>query len=771
MKQIHYALRSLFRERGTLIIKLLSLTFGLLMGLLLLARVSFELSFDGHYHEVEHLMRVKSYITIGDERQPEPSNYLFSPTAAALMESFPQEIECATVISHRAAWDVFYDGNHRYDRIRSIYADGLFFKTMGIDVLTGSPEELNNVDCIFLSASLARRLYGEEDPLGKVLMMNKNYSLTVRGVFQDIPENSSLRHDLVISFPTIHRVIGQEIGGWMRDDSFNIYARLYGTDPAPVNARMEEMLMKYMPDNGKSGFGVEYYLQPITRDHTGEKEVGMMLLIMSFLAVVVLSIASLNYVLVSVSSLGQRAKAVGIHKCSGATDGQVLRMFMLETGVVILMSLLLVTLIVFNLRDFIEDTVYASLGALFTIRTTGILAGVVFMLFLLTGLLPGQMYAKIPVSQVFRRYTERKTRWKRPLLFVQFFGVAFVYALLMVVLLQYSHLLSRPLGYKPENVAVTYVSTIPDAEFLKAEIRRLPMVESVGLASMDLLCGWGGLPQKNADGKTLFTSRWNSFDKDYLPTMGIELKEGKNIDGDGQILINETYVRMMRMQDSPVGKPLPESGREGTVVGVMKDFPVVDWYNPLFPVMVQSHVRAYTEGHIAVRVRDLTSEALAVLNRKMEELYPQEEIIFTSLKKEIEDRYESARRFRDVVIMTSIVILLITFVGLVGYVRDEVRRRSKEIAIRKVNGAEANDILSLISMDLLWASSIAVLSGVVGAYFIGNFWLEQFYERMFLNPLYLVCVALLVLALILATVIIKAWRVANENPVKSIKSE
>lgn len=772
--KFYYTLRSLLRERGTLAIKTLSLTFGLLMGLLLLARVNFELSFDRHYSEADHLMRIKAYYTIGGEREETPTNYLVSPLPEAIKENFPEEVESATVMTRRSSYGVYYNNDHRFADLRSIYADCFFFQTMGIDVLFGDTETLTHVDRIFISQTLARKIFGEENPVGQTLYKDKNYPLTIQGVFRDIPENSTLRHDVVISLPTLQKVVGYSVEGWNREDCFFGYVRLRGTDPAAVNARMDEMLQKYMPDRDEDEFKTELFLSPITQDYAGVKVVRMMVLIMTLLALVVLGIASLNYVLVSVSSLGQRAKAVGVHKCSGATNRGILGMFLMETGVVILVSLLLVILLIYNLSDFIEDVACASLGALFTLPTLGVLASVVLILFLLTGLLPGRSFARIPVTQVFRRYTERRTRWKRPLLFVQFMGVAFIYALLLVVLLQYNHLLNKPLGYDPEGVAVADVRSIPNPEFLKDELKRMSMVEEVGIAYLNLLSGWGATPIRGADDKALFITAWNSFDKDYLPLMRIELKEGKNFDADGQILVNEEFVRMMRKSESLLGKPLPEYRREGIVVGIMKDFPVEDWTEPIKPVLVQSRVTPYADGdggHIAVRMRHLTAETLAELNAKVAELFPQAEVRFESLSKQLVDRYQSARRFRDVVVMTSVVILLITFAGLVGYVREEVRRRSKEIAIRKVNGAESGDILALISRDLWWTSLFAVVLGVAEAYFLGNFWLEQFHEKNAPGILSFILMGVGVLLAIFTIVVIKAWRVANENPVKSIKSE
>jgi len=734
-----------------------------------MGRITFELNFDKHYKEVDKLMVIKTWNTKNGEKSRYPTTYIVEPLPAAIMENFPEEVESATLVRQWVG-NVFYNGAYRLEIENTSYVDSLYFSTMGIDVLSGDPRELGNIDVAFISKSLSKKLYGKENPIGKVLHLNKNYPLTIRGVFEDIPENTTLPNELVVSFPTIHKTSGYQRGGWGQDDSFAGYARMKSGDPSSVNARLDDMVLKYLPDNGKNGFLTQYLLQPLRGEYTNREDTKTMVLIMALLAAVVLVIASMNYILISISSLNKRSKSIGVHKCSGASGRNILGMFLTETAILIFVSLVIVSILFINFRNWIEDLAYASLNSLFSIQTLWVPVLVILMIFLLVGILPGQVMARMPVTHVFRRYTEAKTGWKKPLLFVQFSGISLIVGLLLVVLMQYHHVLSSSLGYKPENIAIADVQNIPDAGFLKDEMKRMPMVEGAALSFHDLMNGWGGLPVNGPSGNYIFTTRWNSFDADYLPLMGIELAEGRNIDGPGQILINQKYVKAMNMQESPVGKPLPGVEREGIVVGVMKDFPVRDRYGDINPVMVESRM-ALRSGTLSVKVRDLTPAVLATLNKKLEEMYPNEDFRFISMDWRIREQYEDTRRLRDAITLAGIIIILITLIGLIGYTNDETRRRSKEIAIRKVNGAETGNILSLFTLNILWIAIPAVALGIIASYFIGNFWIDQFYEKVTLHTGMFGLLGIVILAFIIITIVIKVWRVANENPVKSIVSE
>ncbi len=771
MRQLYYTFRTLIRGRGSNIIKIISLTLGIFIGILLFARVAFELSYDSFYKENDKLFAINCTWTINGANH-ETAPIIIAPLPGAILENFPEEVESASIVADWGSTN-YFNGSHRIS-LGTVYSDSLFFKTMGIEILKGNPVDLTNPDVLFISESTAKQLYGNADPIGKVLMQSKTAPMTIKGVFKDIPENATLRHDVVASFATVKGRFGR-YAGWNGDDSYRGYVRFRNADDAlRVETRMPQLIEKYAPQDSKRGVSESYSFQPIGKQHSSYPEVHKMIVILSILASILLFIAAMNYVLISISSLARRAKGVGVHKCNGAGAGNIFGMFMWETAILILVSLCLVIILTINFKNPIEDLVDAHLSSLFTWENLWLPLCVLVLLFVLAGVLPGRIFASIPVSQVFRRYTEKKNSWKKPLLFVQFAGVAFITGFLLVILTQYHQLMNTTLNYNPSNVAVTYLHGITDqekAEMLNDELRRMPMVESIGTSGMDILSGYGGTPVVDANGKGLFTARLCIYDYNFVPTMQIQIVEGKNINAPEQLLVNEKFVSLMHWTDGAVGKQVNHfNGGYGTVVGVMKDFPIGSIRYEQLPVLIQGG-KTLKSGALYVRVHELTSETLKTLNDKIAELFPTEDMEFYSLEKQISNQYQDVRRFRDAVILASIAIVLITLMGLFGYVNDEVHRRSKEIAIRKVNGAEAGNILVLLSQSLLWNALPAILIGCVGAYFIGNKWLEQFADAISPSPVLFAGVAVLVLLIILAGVVIRTWRVANENPVNSIKNE
>ena len=452
MKQIYYVIRTLLRGRGSNIIKVISLGLGLTMSILLFSRVAFEQSYDTFYKDYDNLYQIFSIFS-ADGEQFEPQKQNCGPVAGAILENFPKEVEAATSIAYFLGGPL-YNGSVRFDD-EILLADSLFFRTMGIEVLSGNPEdELVQPDVIFLSDRLAQKIFGGENPIGKVLSYNKEITFTVKGTYAALPENTTMRPEGVVSMPTAwSRSWGNY--SWRGGDSYYEYIRFRpGADKEIINARLDDMIQKYRPEEDKKAYGYTAFVKPIRDVYRNEDQVKRMDSIMSILALAILFVAALNYVLISISSLTYRAKAVGVHKCSGASGGTVFSMFLLETGIIIVLALVLMGLILLNFQEFIEDTTAAKLSVLFAPDRIWVPLAVVLVLFVVGGVLPGRLFARIPVSQVFRRYTEGKKGWKRPLLFIQFAGVAFICGLMYVVMAQYNYVKDKDMGYNPQRVAV-----------------------------------------------------------------------------------------------------------------------------------------------------------------------------------------------------------------------------------------------------------------------------------------------------------------------------
>ena len=546
MKQIYYVIQTLLRGRGSNIIKVVSLGLGLTMSILLFARVAFEQSYDTCYKDYDNLYQIFSIFTAnGEQFQPQKQNC--GPVAGAILENFPQEVEAATSVAYFLGAPL-YNGTVRFDA-RTLLADSLFFRTMGIEVLSGNPEkELMQQDVIFLSARLARKIFGDEDPIGKVLNYDKEMQFTVKGTYVDLPDNATMRPEGVVSMPTGWNR-GWSNYSWRGGDSYYEYIRFRpGADKGVVNARLDALIQKYRPEEDKKAYGYTAFVKPIRDVYRNEDQVKRMDFIMSILALAILFIAALNYVLISISSLTYRAKAVGVHKCSGASGGTVFSMFLLETGIIIVLALMLMGLILLNFQEFIEDTTAAKLSVLFAPDRIWVPSAVVLALFIVGGVLPGRLFARIPVSQVFRRYTEGKKGWKRPLLFVQFAGVAFICGLMYVVMAQYNYVKDKDMGYDPHCVASAnaYFGKDEESESALHFFRGLPYIEEVSCAISSPVRSYSGSMVEGEGGQTLFSTRTSRAPEDYFKMMGMTFKEGRPARATDEIVVNEAFAERMR---------------------------------------------------------------------------------------------------------------------------------------------------------------------------------------------------------------------------------
>lgn len=768
MKQLYYTIQTLLRGRGSNVIKVISLTLGLLVGILLFARVAFELNYDSYYSEPENLcITLRTGISDGIKKEPNIDNY--GKLAEAIRENFPDEVEDATVLDLFSQSPLYHEGK-KMEHVILATSKSHVFSTLGIKVLLGDVSQLDRVDVIFISRSLARRLFADANPIGKTINIEIDYPLTVQGVFEDIPENTEFHFDGVYSFDTRSKQYGSERGGWGYDSSYHCMVRFRHPDEREkVEVRMPEMLKKYI--HNYKGQSEEYSFMTPSQYHLQKPESRKIVMILSILGFAILLVAGMNNVLISVSSLAQRAKSVGIHKCNGASDGHIYRMFLYESALLILLSLLFVTVLLFTFKLEIEDLSGASLKALFTWQTLWVPILVSLVLFLVIGLFPGKLFAAIPVTQVFHRFTAHRFVWKRSLLFIQFTGIAFILGLLMVILLQYHQVMTRDMGYKVDNLAVGW-SPYREIDKMDGILRGLPIVEEFCNASTIIYGGYMGQPYTDAHGKE-FMGRIEFVDEHYVPVMGLQIIKGRNIQQDKEILINEEMVRQIGWTDSPIGKNL-EDGKNnfGTIVGVVKDYVVQSAYMPQAPVALMSNLEWMNVlNKRNIILKEPFGENLAKINTLMKEAFPTVDIVFRSARQEIDKQYQEVRRFRNVVIIASIAILLIVLMGLFGFVNDEIQRRSKEIAIRKVNGAEVPDILRLVSGNIFWTALSAVLVGIVFAYIVSNKWLEQFSDRVSVNGGHFLVVIIIILLLIMGSVIGRSWNVANENPVNSIKNE
>lgn len=768
MKQLYYVIQTLLHGRSSNIIKVISLGLGLTMSILLFSRIAYEQSFDTCFKEPDKLYQLWSEFKMnGNVLDPQQQNV--GSLSGGVLEALSEEVEGVTSIGKNWLSAPLYNGNVCFN-VKKILADSLFFQTMGIEVLSGNPmRDLAQKDVIYLSKLTAEQMFGGENPIGKIITYDRMIDLTVKGTFADLPKNCTMRTEAVVSMPSLW---SREWGNysWNGGDSWHGYVRLkHDTDIEQLNKRINIMIQQHIPDDGISGYSA--YLKPIRDTYRGADEVKRMHNIMLILGIAILFITALNYVLVSISSLSRRAKSIGVHKCNGAGGTTVFGMFLMETAIIIFISLLIMSFLVLNFREFVEDIASTKLGLLFALNRIWVPLIVIGVLFIIGGVLPGRIFSQIPVTQIFHRYTEGKKSWKRPLLFVQFAGVAFIGGLMCVVMLQYHYVINKDPGYNPERIAIgtNYAKEYTEAMAVRHFYEGLPYVEQVTSSMSTPSHGYSGemIPDKN--GKALFSTRYDCVQENYAAVMGMAVKQGRAPRESNEIAVNETFSKLMNWGSNVVGRNIITG--EGTIkiVGLLKDFNIESFFAEPMPFVMYSCNTFNSLVHI--RLKEPFAENLQKLNQDATQAFPTRTINFYSLEQQVMNGYDSVRIFRNSVLLAAITILFITLMGLIGYTNDEIQRRSKEIAIRKVNGAEASSILELLARDVIWVALPAVLLGTVCAWYVGGIWMEQFAASIGSTIPYHICIGIIVLVLIVGCVIAKAWKIANENPVKSIKSE
>jgi putative ABC transport system permease protein len=772
MNLLFYTLRTLLRGRGSNVIKVISLGLGLVMSILLFSRVAYEQSFDSDFREVKNVYQIWSRFTVNGETYPLQQSNL-GPVAGMLLSEFPDQVESATATNTWMFTNPLYLGNERYD-VRIWSADSLFFQTIGIEVLSGQPViDFQQPGVIYLSQSTARRIFGDADPLGKTISYDHSIDLTVRGVYRDIPSNATVDPKAVVSFPTITAYSRGFNFSWNGGDSWKEYARLRpGTDVEALNASIEKVIPKYLGPKEQRQFDYQPLLKPLRDTYRTQPDARLMTCIMLAMGLAILFIVTLNYVLISISSLSYRAKAVGVHKVNGASNGRILGMFLMETGLLILAALCVMAFIVSAFRDFVEDTACAPLADLFAPSRLWVSGLVILFLFCVGGLLPGRLFTHIPVTQVFRRSTQGRTGWKLALLFVQFAGVAFICGLMCVVVGQYHYLTNKDLGYRTERLAAGafYPSGGEEGrEAARQFFLGLPYVEAVSAGNSTPLDGYSGA-MVSQNGRSLFSTRiafgWN---EDYLQLMGIKLLEGTFKVEPGTAVVNQLFAERMHWGQNVLGRRIQLDGDEVTVTGLLQDFQIGTFKDEPQPFATFANRRF--AGTLCVRLKEPFAENLQKLNRDVAEAYPDETVDFIGYEDAVTKAYDSVRVFRNSTLVAALVLFFVMLMGLIGYVADEVRRRSKEIAIRKVNGAEVGDILRLLSADILKVAVPSVLLGCVAAWRVNLWWMDSFAFHLSFPAWTYLLIALVTVAVIVACVVVRSWRIACQNPVLSIKNE
>ena len=773
MRHLYYTIQTLLRGHSGTVEKLISLTLGLVMGVLLFAQIAYELSFDRFYPNSDTLVMLRMREVRQGVPEPEYNYGTYRPAAADLSEAFPELVKSSCLTSN--FWTpTFYKDDKKLEDLQILFADTAYFQTTGLQLLRGNPNDLTLQGNAFISQRKARELYGDEDPVGKELSVEKLFNVTIRGVYADVPRNSIMPHDLLLSMSAMDWAYGA--GTWGTNNFYGILFRLKKpADVDAMNSRIQKAVEQYTDTHMGDDVVTEYSVLPLYKVYCSFPGSTQKLVILGVLGFSIFFVSILNYVLRAVAAMSGRAKQVGVHKCSGADSCHILSMFLWETGLLVVASILCGGTLLGLLHEPVEELLGSRLSDLFTWQTLYVPLGTVLLLFLVAGVVPGRIYANIPVTQLVQRYTDGKRSWKRGLLTVQFIGVAFIGGLLLTAVWQYHDLVTRGVGFRSEGLAVgTVTGNIRRAQGVADAIRREPYVEAVAGSGSNLLAHYTTNRLTDNQGNFICPLHFTQIDKDFPQVTGIRLLEGHWPQHRGEAVVGRTTVETLKWGDTAIGRKLPIDPswagleEQPIVTGVVEDVRNMGFFEgqTCTAFILNDRIRTFN-----VRLKAPIDENLKRLNAFVKSTYPDLALEFVTYQDIRREQNAGVSVFRNTVWVTTACIILIVLMGLIGYVSDETQRRSKEIAVRKVNGAEASDILRLLSVDILKIAVVAVAIGMAVAWYVSGQWMQQFADSYLLSPMWYFFLALLLLALVVAVVVCKAWYIANENPVLSIKSE
>ena len=792
MKNFYISFRTLFKKGRHNDIKILSLGVGLAMGLVLIAKVCFELSYDNFYPESDRIFAIQENFSIGDK-----SNDGFPCVSGGVAPGMKAEIPgvvAATRCERTGEMVMKTPDNKKYTAIFML-ADSCFYDVLPREMLVGNAREtLSRPLYALVSEEMAGKINPDgADVIGKTFEVQTfpGVQITVGGVFKDVPKNTHLYYDVLVSLSTFKAITGwSKDDQWLGGDSFNAYVLLQpGLSADDMLQPMAEMLDRHVDSKKLKEQGMTYsiFLRPLGELYASSPATKRMAVMLTAIAFAILFAALMNYVLLVISSMVTRSKDVAIHKCYGATGWNITDMIFSEAFLNLLISVVFSTLLVFGFRRIVEELLGTSLSSLFTPDTLMILLGVCVLVFLVAGLLPSQLFARIPVALVFRSYTNSRRSWKKALLFIQFVAVGFLVCLLIVIGWQYSFMVNDNPGYSYERLAFCNLEGVPQSsrKALMDEIRKQGEVEDVTTCyELPAFSGSGDIVYRpgSEDAVAHFRDLYGT-NANFVSLLEMKVIEGQAFDesySDSMQLVMVSrqmateLANAFQWKDGVVGKKLDIGGHGTddpfTVVGVYDDVRMgrIDQEG-----MVNSAIffSKRAEQTLVVKFRERNAENLAHINNVIKEFLPDREINLIDYRFSLTKLYDTSRIFRDSVMAGGIITLIIALIGLIGYINDEANRRGKEIAVRKINGATERDILRLISSDIVWMALPAILIGAGASWFASEKWLQQFSEKIPMNAGLFLTGSVVVLAVILLTVVYRTWMVANANPVLSLKSE
>jgi putative ABC transport system permease protein len=793
--------RNFWRYRGYTLINLMGLAIGIATCIIIFTYISYELSYDKFYDHYEDIYRVSVKGRFAEDFFDVAVS--MPPLPVELKKDYPEVRSYTRIDKHEE--NVFFSVDDKRFYVEGLYfVDTAFFDVFTFKLQRGDPTTALSEPCsLILSQEMAKKCFGEEDPMGKILRLNDQVSMKVTGLLGDIPANCHLKFTMLGSLSTlIKEAPRQYIDNW-GSLFLHSYIRLNpGTDVEAFSEKIKRTIGEAFGEAAEQ-YNIEMipYLQPVSGIHLHSNLMAELepnsnisyIYIFSAVAVFILIIACINFMNLSTARSTKRAREVGMRKVSGATRNQLIWQFLGESLLLSLMGMILAFAIVEALMPFFNNLTGLELDSSLHRPFTVLVA---FVLTLFVGLLAGAYPAFVlssfrPIKAIRGDlYKGMKRSMMRNLLVVVQFSISI--ALLVstwLIYKQMQYISQKNMGFDQENLVLIPLKAdrLKDqGKTLKAEFAQLPVVKQISLTSSTpgrSIDGQGYVPE-GIDSKSpwiLYTLR---ADYDFMDVFGMKLKEGRQLSpqygtDSSAVVINEALVRKLGWEE-PLGKKIFSFGDDSdstsrtflTVVGVVKDFHFKSLHDAIEPSIII--LDRDKPDYMAVRLNPGNIEkSVELLRQKWEEVEHAFPFDYYFMKEEYEDLYKSEQKMADLFITFTILAMLIACLGLFGLALFSIEQRTKEIGIRKVLGASVSGLLYRLSREFSKWVLISIIIAWPVAYYLVDNWLTSFaYRIVVLDYIWIFFASgLIALAIALLTVLYQAYHAATRDPVDAVKWE
>jgi putative ABC transport system permease protein len=804
------AFRNLAKYKFISFINLFGLTVGLSCCLLILTYILHETSYDKYNSKADRIWRVTRRF---NNQEGVVSLHLSSvapPFGPLLLNDFP-DIQKMTRLLPAGDLPMRYE-EKIFSEKGVMYADNNLFSIFDIPLIHGDRKNaLTDPFSVVMTPEVARKYFGDTDPINKVVRLDDKYNFKVTGLFNPLPSNSHFHPQIMLSFSTLKdsAIYGEKNlqTNW-GNNSFFTYLLLPPNYPAhSLEAQFPAFVDRHMPSNkrnpsAKPSDYTKLFLQRLTDihlrshldDEIEENGDSTRVYIFGAIALFILLIACINYMNLSTARSTLRAKEIGIRKVAGAQRGEIITQFLSESVLIAYLAILLaigitwLTLPWLNTLTGLELSIKSLLHAriLLPLLLTPLLIGV------LSGLYPAVFMSSFQPSKVLKGLFKAggKTISFRQALVVVQFGISIILLISTAVVFQQLHYMQNSsLGFDKEHILVLPYNNGLDNTYgsfraaLLNDSHFLHLTRSSRIPSGRLL-DESGASTESGDSLRPVTAdiKCVSVDHDFLKTYGIPLAAGRDYSRDygtdtSSFLLNVAATNVLGFKDPHglVGKNFGYGGNKGKVIGIMNDFNFESMRQKIVPLilyMVPERQAGNSFGNISVKItgNDVPG-AIAALEKTWHQYLPVVPFEYNFLDQRFDQLYKSEQRQGSLFTSFAGIAIFIACLGLLGLSAFAISQRIKEIGVRKVLGASTTSIVRLLSLDFLKLVAIAALIAFPIAGYVMHNWLRDFAYRVSIQWWVFLVAGILAASVALVTISFQAVRAAMRNPVDSLRSE